>query len=244
VIAGTFGGGAFLSTDGGASWAPATTGLADTVVYSLLVDSVGSGYDIQAGTAKGLFRSTDGGGSWTAETNGFTGSHVHALGSSGSVLFAGTYGNGVFRSGNNGESWAAVNDGLANLNVYSLAIVDTFLLAGTYGNGVWRRPLSEMVTSVDAYPTGERPGAFVLKQNYPNPFNSSTVISYTLPEAAPVTLRIVNTLGEEVQVLTRAVQQAGSYQIHVEGLSLPSGCYFYTLTAGVYRSTKKMLLVK
>jgi mannose/cellobiose epimerase-like protein (N-acyl-D-glucosamine 2-epimerase family) len=87
---------------------------------------------------------------------------------------------------------------------------------------------------------------FELMQNYPNPFNPSTKISWQLAEGSDVTLKIFNALGEEVVTLVNnEYQDAGTHSsLFIVNSSLPSGVYFYQLTAGELIQTKKMLLVK
>ncbi|HOJ05008.1 MAG TPA: FlgD immunoglobulin-like domain containing protein [Bacteroidota bacterium] len=99
------------------------------------------------------------------------------------------------------------------------------------------------------------PVAFSLEQNYPNPFNPTTAISYTLPEASVVTLRVLDLLGREVATLVSATQNAGTYNVGFSGLDqngkdLTSGTYLYRIDAtpvkggATFSSTKKMLLSK
>jgi hypothetical protein len=87
---------------------------------------------------------------------------------------------------------------------------------------------------------------FELKQNYPNPFNPSTVIDYHLPEANYVSLKIFNSLGEEVVTLIdNEFQDIGSHsKLFNVNSTLPSGVYFYRLQAGKFVETKKMILLK
>ncbi|MBK6915387.1 MAG: T9SS type A sorting domain-containing protein [Ignavibacteriales bacterium] len=85
---------------------------------------------------------------------------------------------------------------------------------------------------------------FELSQNIPNPFNPSTSISYSIPENAFVTLKIYDVLGNEVEVLINEQKESGNYQIDFNASELSSGIYYYTLTAGNFTSTKKMILVK
>ncbi len=90
------------------------------------------------------------------------------------------------------------------------------------------------------------PKEFALFQNYPNPFNPSTVIDYTLPQAGLVTLKVYNVLGKEVATLVNEQQEAGRYNIELNAtkLGINSGVYFYTLEAGNFKSTKKMIIMK
>jgi hypothetical protein len=95
------------------------------------------------------------------------------------------------------------------------------------------------------------PKTYRLYQNYPNPFNPTTAISYQLSAVSGVTLRIFDTLGREVARPVSAVQQAGSYTVHWDASSLPSGVYFSRLDARrvnggemAFVDLKKMVLVK
>ena len=100
------------------------------------------------------------------------------------------------------------------------------------------------------------PEEYTLYQNYPNPFNPSTVIKYGIPiegksekaKVKSVTLKIFDLLGREVAILVNENQKPGTYKITwnptADGLMLTSGIYFYELTAGTYRITKKMILLR
>jgi Secretion system C-terminal sorting domain len=91
---------------------------------------------------------------------------------------------------------------------------------------------------------GRLPERFVLEQNYPNPFNPSTVIDFSMPQSGHVTLKVYNTLGEEVTTLVEGNLAAGNYTTDFRATNLSSGTYFYTLTTDGFAQTKKMLLVK
>jgi hypothetical protein len=92
----------------------------------------------------------------------------------------------------------------------------------------------------------ELPKQFTLNQNYPNPFNPSTVISYQLPVASHVSLKIFNQLGQEIATLVDEFQQAGKHnsQFSILNSEFSSGIYFYTLKTYSFTQTKKMLLLK
>lgn len=91
---------------------------------------------------------------------------------------------------------------------------------------------------------GNLPGSYSLSQNYPNPFNPTTVISYSIPEKADVTLKVFNLLGQEVATLVNASQNVGSHEVNFNASNLTSGVYFYTIKAGDFTSTRKMMLIK
>ncbi|MBI4427763.1 MAG: T9SS type A sorting domain-containing protein, partial [Ignavibacteriales bacterium] len=82
------------------------------------------------------------------------------------------------------------------------------------------------------------PQEFSLKQNYPNPFNPSTGIAYDLAEESFVTLKIYNTLGQEVAVLVQNQQNPGRYVVDFDARNLPTGLYIYRLTAGNYTANR------
>ncbi len=88
------------------------------------------------------------------------------------------------------------------------------------------------------------PITFALNQNYPNPFNPATTISYRIPAAAVVSLKIYDISGSEVATLVNARQDAGYYSINFDATNIASGMYFYTIKAGEFTSTKKMMFIK
>lgn len=90
---------------------------------------------------------------------------------------------------------------------------------------------------------------FYLQQNYPNPFNPSTKINFSIPTNGFVTLKVYNSIGQEVNNLVNGKMNKGLYETEFDGSNLNSGVYFYTLrftnSDGQYFSdTKKLLLIK
>ncbi len=96
------------------------------------------------------------------------------------------------------------------------------------------------------------PIEFSLAQNYPNPFNPSTKISFSIPNVgsglALTLLKVYDVLGNEVATLVDEYKPAGYYEINFNGSSLPSGIYFYKISAKgenlFYSDVKKMILIK
>ena len=104
--------------------------------------------------------------------------------------------------------------------------------------------LHQITTDVEE--TRSVPTQFSLHQNYPNPFNPSTTISYDLPTAGFVSLKIYDFLGREIKTLVDDYQQPGSYHktFSTSELNLSSGVYLCELRAGGLVQTKKMILIK
>ncbi|MCP4580864.1 MAG: T9SS type A sorting domain-containing protein [candidate division Zixibacteria bacterium] len=88
------------------------------------------------------------------------------------------------------------------------------------------------------------PVEFELHSNYPNPFNNSTVISFNLTRQSDVSLDIYNVLGQQVANLHSGQLSAGHHNFLWTGDSVPSGVYFYKLTADDKTEVQKMTLLK
>ena len=90
---------------------------------------------------------------------------------------------------------------------------------------------------------------FHLSQNYPNPFNPSTKINFSIPTNGFVTLKVYNSIGQEVNNLVNGKMNKGVYETEFDGSNLNSGVYFYTLRftnsdGQFFFDTKKLLLIK
>lgn len=85
---------------------------------------------------------------------------------------------------------------------------------------------------------------YSLVQNYPNPFNPRTNIKFQLPKSGFVTLKVYDILGKEITTLINEDKAQGQYEVNFDASSLASGVYIYTINAGDFNSTKKMILVK
>ena len=99
------------------------------------------------------------------------------------------------------------------------------------------------VTSVEEIPNVV-PTEFALTQNFPNPFNPTTTISFTLPEANVVSLKVFNMLGQEVATIINEQKAAGAYKATFDASNIASGTYVYTLKVGNFVQSKKMTLLK
>ena len=112
----------------------------------------------------------------------------------------------------------------------------------SYVNGPGRSSLSTV--SLESLPTQIK-----LNQNYPNPFNPITTISYDIPKGEFVEVRVFNLRGDKISTLVNEFQNPGikSYQwngTNDHGNSVAAGVYIYTIQAGDFRQSKKMILLK
>jgi hypothetical protein len=107
----------------------------------------------------------------------------------------------------------------------------------------------QWVTGIEEVNTSTIPGNFVLEQNYPNPFNPETIINYSISKTTDVNITVFNALGQKVQTLVNQKQNTGNYKVNWNGKDnsgkiVSSGVYFYTLKAGNFTSTRKMILLR
>jgi len=129
----------------------------------------------------------------------------------------------------------------------SPAIVDNVVYYGSLDGNIYA--VENTATSVENHQGNSNlPNGYHLA-NYPNPFNPSTIISYQLPKNSMVSLKVYDGIGREVAELINDFRLAGSYKVNFEGRGsggsyLSSGVYFYTLIAGDFIQTNKMLLLK
>lgn len=88
------------------------------------------------------------------------------------------------------------------------------------------------------------PEQIALHANYPNPFNPSTNISFSLPEDAPVVLKVYSLIGEEVATLVNERRTAGIHTVVFDAVNLPSGVYFSVLNVGDVKLVRRLVLMK
>lgn len=171
----------------------------------------------------------------------------------------------LIASGNMGAAWTAPKDiygdalmsedvnfpGLSNVAGDKLHV----LIQNDQSPGTWlQQPTHPQNKNAFIYIAVDKPVVDVkenvvvtdynLAQNYPNPFNPSTLINYSIPSRSNVTLKIYDMLGREVRTLVNATQEAGSYDVSFNASGLASGLYVYTLEAGSFKISKKMMLMK
>jgi len=233
----------YRSTDGGVTWSSSQVPFMNSV--SVYFSSALSGL---AGSDSGAVAlTTDGGVTWTPASPGGSG-FVSGFGGTGDDFFA-AEGGSVYRSTDHGVSWAASFTGsIGNLNNLDVVTSGSDISGWTVSAGGAIAAFAGTATGVNAK-ANVIPSQFVLSQNYPNPFNPQTKIEFAIPTASHISLKIYNSLGEEVVTLVDNIITAGTHAVEWNGrnrfnAAVASGVYFYRLTAENFAQTKKMLLVK
>lgn len=106
----------------------------------------------------------------------------------------------------------------------------------SYSNGNITTGVSALNSSI--------PDKFSLDQNYPNPFNPETIIKYSIQQAVHVKLSVYDMLGKEVSVLVNGYMSSGVHSVQFNADNIPSGIYIYTIQAGTYSDSKKLIVLK
>jgi len=148
-----------------------------------------------------------------------------------------------------------------NATVYidSTVVVDSTYTYGVFAYNVYGFSDTSNFATITLHPVNvisgrEALNTFYLDDNFPNPFNPKTKIKFTIPQTdnpllggargGLVTLKVYDILGNEIATLVNEEKTAGEYEVKFNAANLPSGIYFYQLSAGQYIETKKMILIK
>ena len=228
----------YKTTDGGESWTEISTISNVASIYFL---DENNGYVISQYTKDGLYKSEDGGNTWTRiniSSETFLKKIIFVNETTGYVIAN----NSVFISTDSGNSWSK------QVTPYHWYFSDISFIDENKGWIVGSDGLimytenGGLVTNI--FDEKKLKDDFKLGQNYPNPFNPTTNIDYHVTEPGKVELVVYDLLGREVTKLVNEYKTSGNYEITFNGSDLSSGIYFYRLKCGVYKETRKMILLK
>lgn len=233
------------TTNAGTSWTQLTASFQnfeDLNQIQFLNDQTGYGVTSQ----NRFFKTTDAGATWsisTAGTNSLFAEYFINVNTGYTCGFNGT----ILYTTDAGSSWATQVSGLTDI-LTSVWFTNSLTGYITTWYGHVLKTTNGGITFV--HRTGDQvPQDYRLYQNYPNPFNPVTKIKFDVPsnvkrETSNVRLGVFNLLGELVEFLVNDELVPGSYEVSFDASRLPSGVYFYRLSAGDYSDTKRMVLVK
>jgi hypothetical protein len=261
VYCGTDDANVWVTQNGGTNWTKINSGLPNRWVTRVTIhpDSANvcyvtlSGYKIDTIGAH-IFRTTNYGTNWISIKGNLPDAPINDV-----IIYPTNYNNliigtdiGVEYTTNLGTSWSFLGTGWPTyVPVHELKYHPPTgkLVAFTHGRSAMS---TNLLTGINN--NGQNiPNKFSLSQNYPNPFNPSTKIKFDLPKSnltlsgakgLITRLTIYDITGKEIQTLVNESLQPGSYEVTFDGSNLPSGVYFYKLTAGSFTETKKMLMIK
>ncbi len=235
-----------LTTNGGTSWTGYAISVTGTFTSGVAFNNnKTNGLGISSASYPNISRTTNGGVNWTTLSTGGSGTstlNVLRWVPGTDICFLATS-LGIMMTTNNGTSFVTQTTnsitGFFDISVQNNSgTINGFAVAGD-GSVV---KLSSPVAIDPANTT--TPSTFALEQNYPNPFNPTTTIKYSVPVSGNVSIKVYNSIGVEVMTVVNGNHVAGNYVENVDLSGLSSGIYFYTLTSGDFKDTKKMMLVK
>jgi hypothetical protein len=201
----------------------------------------GPGVGLGAGTWPQLTNSTSGGAiaAWHNVSNG----KVFAQNLNANGITSWLAG-GVIVSQQGGQRPQLVSDGNGGAIITwdddrnTLDLTKDIFAQNVNSNGT----LGNITTGVEENPINIR--NIRLEQNYPNPFKQTTIIRYEITNSQMVTLKVYDLFGKEIKILVNEEQPAGIYEADFDGSKIASGTYVIELKAGLFRETKKMILLK
>ena len=208
-------------------------------------------YSGMVGANQGLYKTSNSGTNWNTIST-LPGSGLVTGVAGASLKWFVARGNQVFYSNNDGLSWqlsytAPGTSKILYLTSSRLSGGSTNVVGVRTDGGIFGQGVSTGISEIES----AKPESYSLSQNYPNPFNPTTNIRYHVTLAAGsstnnsfVSLKIFDVLGREVVTLVNEEQNAGTYEVSFDASKLPSGIYFYTLSSGDYKETRRMVLLK
>ncbi len=265
LIAGSYCGGAFLSTNHGETWTQKVNGLngADSG-FSSQINSLmffppntvvaADGYDLFTSRSGGLFFTDTTCSRW--RLNLFSYDHGYdqcflSLYKVNDILFIGMNRMGIGRSDDHGASWEWLNTGLPRRSLTDTTFAGVYDFC-TDGQGRVFAATTGGIYRLDHYSsTGEMqthfslPSEIQLAQNFPNPFNGGTSIAFGVTNPGNVTLHVFDRLGRLVATPVQSRVASGMHRIEFAmPKDAPSGAYFYRLETNGTSAVKTMMYTK
>jgi photosystem II stability/assembly factor-like uncharacterized protein len=230
----------FKSTNAGTSWSQVFR----TPGFYFAIFFVNTTTGIMCGDLGKIKRTTDAGVTWTSISSGTTNDLLGIQFISTTKVYISGQTGTILKSTNGGLNWVQqVSNTTANLRSIFVYPTDDFGFAAGQAGIIVRTTNGGVVTGF-VQNENEVPQNYSLQQNYPNPFNPSTNIKFSIVNAGIVQIKVYDMLGKERATLVNQNLSAGTYKTEFDASALPSGTYFYRITAAGYTETRKMILIK
>jgi photosystem II stability/assembly factor-like uncharacterized protein len=209
------------------------------------------------GTPTFILKTTNGGINWTLDSlNNYNSRAMYFANVNTGWIggYTSTGNSNIARTTNGGINWSYQNMGGTQI-INGLYFTDAMTGWAVGYNGAILKTVTSGVTGVQNI-SSEVPSSYSLGQNYPNPFNPTTKIKFdvapfrrggSFPNVSignPVTLKVFDITGREVQTLVNEKLQPGTYETTFDGSQLTSGIYFYRMVSGDFKQTRKLILLK
>jgi photosystem II stability/assembly factor-like uncharacterized protein len=242
----------FLSTDAGVNWNSYKISGSDITNYPRSVAFNDADKGMISDKSGNLIKSTDGGVTWMAASNPDVEStfanSVVAIPNTDLIVDMDDV--GVFYTTDLGDTWDEIStpEETASDYIVSGMFFNTKMGYVFTDNGLVLR-FEDQVTAISDPDFTNVPNQYRLSQNYPNPFNPETKISFSIPKAGDVTIKIYDIQGREVTTLVNASMNAGTHEVvwngtNASGFRVASGLYVYTMKSADQVLSKKMVLMK
>lgn len=230
----------FKTTNGGINWIETNFD-----VYANVLKFYNEDYGLLA-TAPNIYMTKDGGTNWNKFSIGapklYYCQDLEFVPNNPSKVWMSNY-YGLLFSSDSGKTWKEQN--IPNItSAFDIEFSNEKIgwLLCTNGNLFYTSNCGGFITDIDI--EKDLLIDFNLEQNYPNPFNPVTKIKFSIPKQNFVTLKVYDILGKEIETLVSSMCNTGNYSIDFDGFKYSNGIYFYTIIAGEYTETKKMILLK
>jgi len=246
------------TTNSGNNWFQITRPPAQYLGYFSFIDE-NIGWITGSSTGGGIYKTTNGGLNWLLQTLPSGNNIYHEIYKFKIINYDTIYAVGgykdlgfriiglIWKTTNSGMNWGyqEPDTSIQNGQYYALDFINANTGWAYSGNGIHTTNGGGPIIISSININNENiVKSYILEQNYPNPFNPTTVISFQLSVAGQVVLKVYDVMGREVQTLVNESLKPGTYQASFDASALSSGIYFYTLSAGEFSETKKMLMVK
>jgi len=233
----------YFSSNSGLNWLLQNSGISTAIKSIYFYDSQ-NGYTI--GTNGTVLHSANAGQNWNvlAMLSGNDYSSIKFINQNTGWAIGE---NGVIRKTTNGGlNWGyQISSVSSNLNSVCF-VSNTLGFIASDSSIILRSSNSGGILTGTQSISSEIPSQFSLSQNYPNPFNPATKIKFAIPHGytSQTILSVYDILGRRVAVLVNEQLLPGTYEVDWDASAFPSGVYFYTITSGSFKETRKMVLLK